>query len=478
MVGLIILAIIIIVAAICYYRYKNFKPAVENKREVTNIRFDKKQAVDNLAELVKCKTVSFYDHSKEDDKEFKKLINKLPKLYPNVCAKLELKKFKGDRALLFHWKGKESEPAAVFMAHFDVVPVNEEEWTHPAFDAEIIDSVMWGRGTLDTKVTFNGILTAAENLLKQKFTPEHDIYFAFSGGEEVSGPGAKTIVQYFQDNDIDLSMVIDEGGAVVKDVFPGVKESCGLIGIAEKGLMNLQFDVKSAGGHASAPAPHTPVGILSKACVAVENHPFKMHLKGPAGLMFDTLGRHSTTLYRVIFANLWLFKPVLDILCRLKGGELNALVRTTTAFTQMEGSQAPNVVPPTASMVANFRLNPSDTTDSAIKYVNKKIHNPNVKVTMLESANPSAVSRIDVNSYRYIKEAIEDTWTGTIVAPYLMVQCSDSRYYSGISDCVYRFSAMDLTAEERKTIHGNDEHIRIETIYKSVEFFMRTMKRF
>ena len=58
-----------------------------------------------------------------------------------------------------------------------------------------------------------------------------------------------------------------------------------------------------------------------------------------------------------------------------------------------------------------------------------------------------------------------------------MIQCSDARRYSGISDKVYRFSAMDLTSEERKTIHGNDEHIRIETIHRAVEFFIRVLKK-
>lgn len=476
MVGLIILALIIVLGVIIAVKTREFEPYEEEKRKTNKIIFDKNTSVKCLAELVKCKTVSFYDHEKEDDKEFKKLVSKLPKLYPNVYEKIELKKFKNGRALLFHWKGKKAGDAAVFMAHYDVVPVNEDEWTHPAFEAEIKDGIMWGRGTLDTKVTFNGIMSAADNLLQQGFKPEHDIYFAFSGGEEVSGPGASEIVKYFKDNNIKLSMVIDEGGAVVEGVFPGVKEPCGLIGIAEKGMMNVKLDVKSSGGHASAPAPHTPVGVLSKACCAVENHPFAMHLDGPAGLMFDTLGRRSSLLYRIIFANLWLFRPVLDLICRKSGGELNALVRTTTAFTMMEGSLAPNVVPPTASMVANLRLNPCDTTESATAYLNKVINNPDVKVSMLEGANPSRVSRVDVDAYRWIKEAVEDTWQGCVVSPYLMVQCSDSRHYSDYSDRVYRFSAMDLTAEERKSIHGNDEHIRIETIHKSVEFFMRVMK--
>ena len=475
-IGIILLLIVVAIIVICVLRTRNFTPFPEEKRKYEKVKFDDEAAIKALAELVKCKTVSYYDHTLEDDKEFTKLVNKLPKLYPNVCKKMKLKKFDG-RGLLFHWKGKQSGAPAVFMAHYDVVPVEEDHWNYPAFDALIKDGIMYGRGTLDTKVTFNGIMSAGEELIKQGFEPRNDIYFAFSGGEEVSGPGAKEIVEYFKEQGITPSMVIDEGGAVVKDVFPGVKEQCGLIGIAEKGLMNVEFSVDSDGGHASAPSPHTPIGVLSKACTRIENHPFTMHLQGPAELMFDELGRRSSLLYRVMFANLWLFKPVLDLVCRLKGGELNALVRTTCAFTQMKGSIAPNVVPPTASMVANLRLNPSDNTVSALKYLKKVVANDKVKISSLQGANPSRISRIDVEGYKIVKEAVQDTWKGCVVAPYLMVQCSDSRHYSDISDRVYRFSAMDLTAEERHSIHGNDEHIRLETISKAVEFFIRCMKR-
>lgn len=476
MIGWIILALVVVFLAVILIRAAMFKPKDSGKKEFEEVEFDRAAAVNALGELVKCRTVSYNDHSLEDDAEFEKLIGKLPELYPNVVKTCHMQRF-DDRGLLFHWKGKGDGKPSVLMAHYDVVPVEEENWTHPAFDAEIVDGVMWGRGTLDTKVTFNGILSAAENVIKQGFTPENDIYFAFSGGEEVNGNGAKNIVKYFKDNGIELEMVVDEGGAVVEDVFPGVKQPCGLIGIAEKGMLNLEYSIASSGGHASAPAPHTPVGQLAIACTKVEAHPFKAHFTKPVLEMFDTLGRHSSFLYRMIFANLWCFGGVLDNMCKKSGGELNALMRTTVAFTQMSGSKAPNVIPPSVSMVSNLRLNPEDSVDGAVEYIRSVINDPAVKLTVGDHMEPSPISRTDCAGWERVSNAVAGTWKGCLVAPYLMVQCSDSRHYGEISDRVYRFSAMDLTAEERHTIHGNDEHIRLETIEHSVEFFIRVIKQ-
>lgn len=476
MIGWIILALVVVFLAVVLIRAAMFKPKDSGKKEFEEVEFDRAAAVNALGELVKCRTVSYNDHSLEDDAEFEKLIGKLPELYPNVVKTCHMQRF-DDRGLLFHWKGKGDGKPSVLMAHYDVVPVEEENWTHPAFDAEIVDGVMWGRGTLDTKVTFNGILSAAENVIKQGFTPENDIFFAFSGGEEVNGNGAKNIVKYFKDNGIELEMVVDEGGAVVEDVFPGVKQPCGLIGIAEKGMLNLEYSIASSGGHASAPAPHTPVGQLAIACTKVEAHPFKAHFTKPVLEMFDTLGRHSSFLYRMIFANLWCFGGVLDNMCKKSGGELNALMRTTVAFTQMSGSKAPNVIPPSVSMVSNLRLNPEDSVDGAVEYIRSVINDPAVKLTVGDHMEPSPISRTDCAGWERVSNAVAGTWKGCLVAPYLMVQCSDSRHYGEISDRVYRFSAMDLTAEERHTIHGNDEHIRLETIEHSVEFFIRVIKQ-
>ena len=476
MIGWIILGIVLVFLAVLVVRALAFNPKPQPKAEKDAIDFDKDAAVTALQKLVQCKTISNVDHALEDDAEFQKLIDLLPQLYPDILKVCTFTQFP-DRGLLFHWKGKASDKPSVMMSHYDVVPVVAEMWEKPPFAGILEDGVLWGRGTLDTKVTMNGALSAANYLVKQGFQPEQDIYFAFSGGEEVNGLGAVHIVDYFAEHGITPELVVDEGGAVVENVFPGVKEPCGMIGIAEKGMINVRYTVRSSGGHASAPLPKSPVTDLATACRKIVDNPFPMHLTPPVAGLFDTLGRRSTFVYKLIFANLWCFKPILNLICISSGGEMNALVRTTTAFTQMSGSSARNVIPAVASLVSNMRLNPMDTVASATEYLKKTVNDPSVEIEVLESNEPSRISQADCDSYRKVAAAVTTTWDGCITSPYLMVQCSDSRHYGRVSDKVYRFSAMDLTKEERGTIHGNNERIRVETIHRSVEFYIRLLRQ-
>ena len=156
---------------------------------------------------------------------------------------------------------------------------------------------------------------------------------------------------------------------------------------------------------------------------------------------------------------------------------MNALLRTTVAFTQMSGSSASNVIPTEARMVSNVRLNPKDSIESATEYIRRVINDENVRVEVINGTEPSRISTTDCDGWRKLSAAVEETWQGAIVSPYLMVQCSDSRHYGAISDKVYRFSAMALTSEERATIHGNNERVTLEGISQAVEFYIRFIKR-
>ncbi len=208
----------------------------------------------------------------------------------------------------------------------------------------------------------------------------------------------------------------------------------------------------------------------------IEDRPFARVLSKPVAEMFDTLGRRSTFLYRVIFANLWCFLPLLDSMCKKTGGELNAMMRTTCAFTMAEGSKASNVLPPRAAMVANLRLITGSTCEETVQALKARTDDEGIAVTMVQGMNPSKCSNTSGYGWEKLTKAISETWPEALVAPYLMVACSDSRHYCAISDNVYRFSAMALSKEERGCIHGNDERIPLDKIVKTAQFYVRLMR--
>ncbi|MDR2957541.1 MAG: M20 family peptidase [Coriobacteriales bacterium] len=471
-----VFSVLVIFVAILLVRAFNFKPPITKKPVISEAVIDSDKVTDSLAQMVRCKTVSSDNPALVDETEFTRFHQVIETLFPTVhqvCPPEHV----GASGLLFSLKGENSASPVVLMSHYDVVPADEEAWEKPAFAGIIEDGVLWGRGTLDTKITLNGVLSAAEMLLAQGFVPKNDMYFAFSGDEEIAGPSAPEMVELLQQRGVSPGLVIDEGGAVVEDIFPGVKQPCAVIGIAEKGMLDVELSIESQGGHASAPPPHTLVGQLSQAVVRIENRPFPNKLTKPVAEMFDTLGRYSTFAYRLLFANLWCFMPVLDLICRKTGGELNAMMRTTCAFTMMEGGKATNVLPPSAKMRANLRLIGGETPESAVEYLKSVAKNPDIKFNILYGMNPSIDSRTDGSYWEILKGVIAETWPKTLVSPYLMVAASDSRHYCRISDGVYRFSAVAVSKSERNTIHGHNERVPVEKIVKNVQFYLRLMRQ-
>lgn len=469
-------AVLLIVLTLLIRALK-FKALEEKEVDEFSVDVDKDEIVSRFVEMIKLKTVSYKDRSMEDKEEFEKFRQLLTRNYPKVNAECSLN-YIGRTGVLYHWKGKNSDKAVVFMAHYDVVPANEEQWEKGAFSGLVKEGYIWGRGTLDTKGTLCGIMEAAEILIGDGYLPENDIYLSFSGDEETNGESARSIVDYLEKKGVKPIMVLDEGGAVVQGAIPGVRDKCALVGTGEKGKMHLKLSIKSQGGHASAPPSHSSIGSLAKAVTRIEKKPFTFHMSEPARDMLNTVGRHSDFGLKIVFANLAFFKPLLDLLTRRKGGELNALFRTTLAFTKMEGSHAINVFPPYASIEGDIRIMQGDTEDTIIQGIKNRINDDEIVVESLSTIEVMPFSNTDTETWEKLKEGIRQVWPGTIVSPYLMLACSDSRSFTKISDHVYRFSAMELDSDERKLIHGNNERISVEKLITTVKFFICMMQKF
>lgn len=147
----------------------------------------------------------------------------------------------------------------VLMAHMDIVPIGEAtRWTHDPLGGDVVDGVIWGRGTLDDKGQLVAAITAVESLLADGLRPARDVWLSFGSDEEVMGTGAQNAVQVLRRRGVSPWFVLDEGGAVASGAFPGVTRPLGVVGVSEKGVLSLRLTASGRGGHASRPAKGGP----------------------------------------------------------------------------------------------------------------------------------------------------------------------------------------------------------------------------
>ncbi len=436
-----------------------------------------KSAGKTLAKAVSFKTVSYPNYNQTDIKAFDDLADHLKDSYPLMHSKLEKIEI-GYSNLVFKWEGENRElKPALFLAHQDVVPANEDGWIYPPFDSTIRDGFVWGRGSFDLKGQMIAICETVETLLSQNFKPKRSYYIAFGCDEEVRGKfGAKLICAYFLENEITFEYVLDEGGVVGKNFLPGLKENVAVIGVAEKGDLNIKIKCTKEGGHSSAPKNPTPIATLGKALYNLEKKKMRAHICKPIKEMLHTLGLYAPFPLAFVFLNLWLTKPLINLVFS-KNSTLNPLIRTTVAATMAKGSEASNVIDPTASAILNVRLLPSQSSQEVLLWAKKRINDDSVTVEPLSDTRRSRISPTDTPSFNFIKSSVEAVFENPIVVPYVMIGGTDAIWYEQVSDCVYRFSPTLMSGEELKRIHNANERLSIENLKRAIEFYLTLIKR-
>lgn len=484
---LFVLIVLLVLLGVMSYNALTLQRRQVQVKALSPLKIDPK-ATERFAKALRFPTISYDDSSQIDYAPFDSLLLYIQKNYPEVHRQLRLEVI-GGHSLLYTWKGSEAQrlPMA-FMAHLDVVPiegVTEESWyrmpkpvngwKYPPFSGQIAEGNIWGRGALDDKLNVFGLLETAEMLLRKGFQPKQSIYFIFGHDEEVGGErGAKKIAARLLSQKIQLDFVMDEGLFILEDLVPGIQKPVAYIGVAEKGFVNLELCVPSEGGHSSRPPMETSIGILSKALVALEAHPFEAGIDGAAAETFNFLVPEMAFGYRMLLANQWLTgRLVKSQLVKKPAG--NALLRTTIAPTMLEGSKKANVLPQNARAVVNFRIKPGETVQSVTERVKKVIKDKRVQIKLLnrgfEAGNPVPISDVRTESFRTMQKTIGQIYPEVLVAPSLMIAGTDSKHFQPLTKNIYRFSPIFLTEEELSGFHGRNERISIRNFQQTIRFY-------
>jgi carboxypeptidase PM20D1 len=387
----------------------------------------------------------------------------------------------GGYSLLYTWPGSDTtQRPMLLMGHMDVVPVEtgtESRWTHPPFSGDLADGFVWGRGALDDKGTVIAVLEAAEMLLEQGFQPRRTIFLAFGHDEETGrGRGAGSIARVLQERVGSVAFIVDEGGIVGQGLMPGLSRTTALIGITEKGWLNLELTAASAGGHSSAPPPHSAVGVLSRAITRLEENQMPARITPVMRRMLEVMAPELPFGARLALANLWLTRPVV-VSQFLTDAKSAAMLRTTTAATMITGSPKSNVLPSQARAVVNFRLLPGDSPEDVEAHARRVIADTAVKITRLgEGRAASPVSDDWSAEYKTLEKSVAQLFPGAVPVPFLLIGGTDTRQYEALSPNVFRFMPFTADATLFGTVHGTSERMRADDFARGVRFYAQLIR--
>lgn len=427
-----------------------------------------------LAKMVRKETIS--SRFEPDRTKFYEFHEILEELFPNVHKTCEKHVFNG--SLLFKWSGIGNHEPILFMSHHDVVEATGA-WEHEAFSGDIDENGrVWGRGTVDTKASLFCELTAVEELIKEGFVPEGDVYIASSCTEEWSGEGAPLTVEYLRKQGVKFAYLMDEGGMIIQEPVGGVKGIYGMVGVMEKGYGDVKFVAKGNGGHASTPDKNTPLVRLGKFMAAVERKsPFKRQFNQTVKEMFRRMAPNMSFGMKVIFANMWLFQGLLIKLLPSISAAVGAMLQTTLAFTMAKGSDGLNVVPQEAWVTGNMRFIPHQDEEESIALISRIAKDYKIETEVIHK-DPSCPA-VDFNSdaFHLVEAVASEVYPGIGICPYVVTGGTDAACYRDLSENCLRFAPLYIDEQQYGSIHGLNENIYQGTLPKGVDFYKMMIRR-
>lgn len=415
----------------------------------------------NIARMIELKTIAQPEYADQ----FARLHALLAEMFPHVHETCELANIEG--SLLYRWKGKSPEGALLLMSHHDVVPADASQWATDPFVGVLKDGKLWGRGAIDVKANLYCIFQAMEDLIAEGFEPDSDVYLVSSNCEEVGGNDA--VARHLHDTGASIGLLLDEGSSVQPCQLPFANCELAHISTAEKGFINVRCTTRSAGGHASAPGPNTPLVRLGAFMADIDaNSLFPVRASKPLAEFFESVAPYLPT-------------PDAERLLRLAHAEtpdpadvdddVRDMMKTTVAFTMAGGSSAPNVLPTEAWVVCNVRIEPGRTVGEVMEALAKRAEPYGIELEEMMSNDPSPVSSSSSADFQRVKRAVGVAYPGVGVVPFMLSGGTDTKHFMGLYRSCLRFTALRITTDQSKRCHGNDENVDVSTLANAVDFF-------
>ena len=367
-------------------------------------------------------------------------------------------------------EGTSGTAGLMFMSHTDVVPVEDEgKWRFPPFSATISDDRIYGRGASDCK----GLLTAqlmALRILKRNGIELQDSLILASGADEEHGGryGFGWLAEHHPDK-IKAPFAVNEGGGTPIESPSGLTY---VLGIGEKGRLQIEIDVKGTSAHASMPWLGTnALYRLSQVLTRIEGYEAE---RDTSSSIFDHLSvfaiEHKASPENVdeIIAEVEPTNPRLASMLR-------ALSRMTLTPTMVNGGIKSNSVPESIRLTCDVRTLPHQDDEHVERELREALEGiPGVEFEIDYMAvpnssdpdSPLAESIRNATSIALGRDEIQ--WVPAISNGF-----TDSRFTRPLGTTTYGFTGSHPEDNPSLNhVHGTDESVGIKSLISGTKIML------
>jgi acetylornithine deacetylase/succinyl-diaminopimelate desuccinylase-like protein len=367
--------------------------------------------------------------------------------------------------LVARYKGSGARRPLLLIAHVDVVPIEGQPWSVPAFQVTEREGFLWGRGINDDKAMAAVIVAIALEMARTHPPLSRDVIFALTAGEETGGfAGAQWLAKNRKDL-IDAELALNEGGSCrLADDADRVVEVG--VGAAEKTFQSVRLTVRGKGGHSSTPPTDSdPVLTLARALVKIGELRFPARVTPATREQLASEARLekppiAAALARVAASATPGNVEAGDERILARDRAINAELRTTCVTTQLQAAPQDNVLPTSAEAVVNCRMMPDETREQTLATLTRTIGDSRVEIVPTNDFGYGPYSPVDGEVPRAIRKVAGTLWPGVPVVSMMGTGATDSRHLRAIGVLAYGVTVSPLTKPERlaaHTAHGPDE---------------------
>ena len=370
----------------------------------------------------------------------------------------------GRGSLIAKLTGNEGAPRLLYMAHTDVVPVEDESaWRYPPFEARVAEGRVWGRGASDCKALV-ACETMATILLKRAGVPlRGDLILTAGADEETGGQYGYGWIAQNMPSAICADFAINEGGGLPIRTRTGLLF---LLSHGEKGRLEVRITLTGRSFHAASPwRAVNPNFQLAEALRRVQSYEPARDVSSP---IFRHLGLFGVE-EEVIVENVdTIANRMTSEHSETLGSKLLGLSRMTLTPTMVSGGVKSNQIPSRCHLVCDVRTLPHQDEDYVRREVEKLMESlEGVEEIHIDYTAVPSSSASDTPFSEQVKRATsialdrEDiTWLPCITTGF-----TDSRLVRPLGTIVYNFSPDHPDADPDKVgAHCANESVDIASL--------------